>query len=245
MQNSHPHLPSTPTPLSLDDALARAYERAVQRMRSGGLGLAELLAACVTRGDEHPDEKIGPRGTVSPTDPAEPRDDGGPVDRGDPNTSGRATLDELLSVFREPIAWVLGRAERHAQGDPVDLAALDRVGAAFHSRLAWIHSDGVLGEARPRFRAADLLTVAGLIAGSFDPIFAARSSGGLRETFLDALAHVIPLGAAYAPSIPSAPRSASPLGFVELFSGASLPFGAPRPPCAAMPVCCCRHGHLF
>lgn len=68
---------------------------------------------------------------------------------------------ELLRILREPIDWILTVAHRLASGDPDDVAAIDRVRAAFHATLA-------LG----RFiapRPSDVLAVCGILLGALDP----------------------------------------------------------------------------
>jgi hypothetical protein len=227
VQNSNPsHNPSPlPPSESLDEALARAYERAVRRMREGTHGRGSLFAALA---GEPPDENARSRGTAAPHVAAEPHDGDARVDRANPSAGGApVTLDELLPVFREPIEWALARAEHHAQGDPVDLAALDRVRAAYQSRLAWIVSSGLLGEARPNLRPTDVITVAGLLIGSIDPSFAQRVSVGMHEGLADALAELIPLGCG--DGIPHA----------------VTPFGPPPLPRPTVPRCCCRHGQVL
>jgi hypothetical protein len=248
VQNSNPsHNPSSvATAPSIDEeALARAYERARARILAGEQILSGLFGAFAARSDEHPNEKAGPRGSAAPHTAAEPQDGGERTDRGDPPGGGaRVTLDELLPVFREPIEWALARAERHAQGDPLDLAALGRVRAAYQSRLAWIGTGGALGEARPKVRPTDLLTVAGLLVGSIDPSFARRTSVGIRESLLDALAEVIPLGLAYA-SGADAPHPAATFWCVDEIPNATAAFGPPRGPRPVVPTYCCRHGHVL
>jgi hypothetical protein len=67
---------------------------------------------------------------------------------------------ELLLEVREPIEWLLALVRRLATGDPDDVAAIDRITAAFHSRLAC----GGLG-----VRVADMLTGFGILVGALDP----------------------------------------------------------------------------
>ncbi len=238
--NSNPshHLSSAPRAAAIDDeALARAYERARARILAGERTTAtDFFAAFTARADEHPDEKAGPRGQATP----DPRDGSERCDGGE-----RVTLDELLPMFREPIEWALARAERHAQGEPVDLAALARVRAAYQSRLVWIGTGGARGGARPTFRPTDLLTVAGLLVGSIDPSFAQRTSVGVRESLLDALAAVIPLSLAYPPGAMGASHPAATLWYLDEIAGAPAPFGAPNVPRPAMSTCSCRHGHVL
>lgn len=243
MQNSNPsHTPPPPQELS-PETLARAYERAVRRMRKGDHGTGSLFAALI---GESPDASARPRSTTAPQVAAEPHERDARIDHGNPPAGGApVTLDELLPVFREPIEWALARAERHAEGDPVDLAALDRVRAAYQTRLVWIASGGLLGEARPSLRPTDVLTVAGLLIGSIDAGFAQRVSVGMREGLLDALADLIPLGLANAPGSQAAPYPAGQFGCGDGIPHAVTPFGPPPLPRPTVPRCCCRHGQVL
>ena len=68
------------------------------------------------------------------------------------------------------------RAEQHAQGDPVDLAALARVSAAYQSWLAWIGSEATrIDPAQPLVLAnrAVLHYEAGRLRGSLADLDAA------------------------------------------------------------------------
>ena len=67
---------------------------------------------------------------------------------------------ELLLAVREPIEWLLALARRLAADDPDDVAAVDRLTAAFHNRLA-CGSHGVT--------VADMLTAFGIVIGALDP----------------------------------------------------------------------------
>lgn len=66
---------------------------------------------------------------------------------------------ELLLELREPIEWLLALIRRLATGDPESVASIDRLTAAFHSRLAC----GGLG-----VRVADALTAFGILIGALD-----------------------------------------------------------------------------
>lgn len=237
MQNSNPShtLSVVPPPPSLDEALARAYERVRARILAGEPVSGDLLGAFTPRTAE-PIDKARPQAA------AEPRDDGAPRD---PAAGARVTLDELLPVFRGPIEWALARAERHAQGDPVDLAALDRVRAAYQSRLAWIGSSGWLGAERPNLRTTDLLTVAGLFVDSIDPSLLRRASVGTREGLLGALAEMIPLGLAYAPGAAAPAHPAAPVCCGDHIPSAPAPFGPPRASRPVVATCCCGRGHVL
>lgn len=238
MQNSNPsHNPSPiPPPLSLDEALAHAYERARARILAGKQCASDLFAAFTARTDEHPDDKARSHAAT------QPHDDGA---RLDPAGGVRVTLDELLPVFRDPIEWALARAERHAQGDPLDLVALGRVRAAYQSRMAWIGSNGALGAAKPTLRPTDVLTVAGLVIRSIDPSFAQRASIGMREGLLDALAEMIPTGMAYVPGAAAPPHPPGLFWCGDHIPGAPTPFGPPPVSRPVVAICCCRHGHVL
>jgi hypothetical protein len=245
VQNSNPsHNPSPlPSSQSLDEALARAYERAVRRIRKGNHGTGSLFAVLT---GESPDESARPRSTAAPHVAAKPHERDARVDRDEPPTSGTpVTLDELLPVFREPIEWALARAERHAESDPVDLAALDRVRAAYQSLLAWIASSGLLGEARPNLRPTDVLTVAGLLIGSIESGFAQRASVGMREGLLDVLADLILPDLGDAPGSQAVSYPSGPFGCGDAIPHAVTPFGPPPLPRPTVPWCCCRYGHVL
>lgn len=242
MQNSNPshnHSPVSSEPSIDPDALARAYERARARILGGEPKAGDLVAAFIAHGDEHADPKTRPRGQA-----AAPRDSGEAPDSARPDAGERVTLDELLSVFRDPIHWALARAERHAQGDPIDVATVGRVRAAYQSRLVAFGTGGALGDARAKVRPADLLTVAGLLVGSIDPAFAQRASAGARESLLDALAAVIPLGLDHTPSDVGAQPPAATLWLLGEIPETPAPFGPPRPARHAAPSCCCGHHHV-
>ena len=73
---------------------------------------------------------------------------------------------ELLRVIREPVEWILTLAHQLADGDPVDSAAIARLRAAFHARLA----------GRPTgIRKTDLLVVFGLLVSALDPSVVVRA----------------------------------------------------------------------
>ncbi len=232
MQNSNPsHTSPGPAAPSIEhEAFARAYERAA-RILASARSAGDLVAALLGRCDEQPREHARSLGTATAPNHVDASGDSGPrVDHRDaPDNRARLTLDELLSVFREPIEWALARAEQHAQGDPLDLAALDRVRAAHQSWLAWIGSSGALGEARPKLRPTDVITVAGLFIGSIDPSFAQRVAAGAREGLLDALANLVPLGLADAPDEAGAAHPASTFWYIDEIPDAPVPFGTPVP----------------
>jgi hypothetical protein len=111
VQNSNPsHNPSPSTSLS-PETLARAYERAVRRMRKGDHGTGSLFAALT---DESPDASARPRSTTAPQVAAEPHERDARVDHGNPPAGGAAiTLNELLPVPRaDRVGARAGRATR-------------------------------------------------------------------------------------------------------------------------------------
>jgi len=85
---------------------------------------------------------------------------------------------ELLRVIREPVEWILALAHQLADSDPVDVAAIVRLRAAFHARLA----------GRPTgIRKTDLLVVVGLLVSALDPSVVVRA---VSDTIGDGLAAV-------------------------------------------------------
>jgi len=91
---------------------------------------------------------------------------------------------ELLLAVREPIAWVLALARRLATGDPEDLAAIDRLTAAFHS---WLARDGI------GVRKSDALTAFGILLGALDPRVVLASA---TKTIADGVATILSCEAA-------------------------------------------------
>jgi len=96
-----------------------------------------------------------------------------------------------------------------------------------------------------KIRPADLLTVAGLLVGSIDPSFAQRTSVGIRESLIDALAAVLPFGLTYAPRGVAAQHPPAPFWYVDENPCRPAPFGPPRMPRPFATACCCQHGHVF
>lgn len=73
---------------------------------------------------------------------------------------------QLLRAVREPVEWLLGLARRLAGDDPVDIAAVARVHAAFCARL----------RGQPaHVRSSDLFIVLGLLLGALDPSVVLRA----------------------------------------------------------------------
>jgi len=81
---------------------------------------------------------------------------------GDTEPHDEPLLDgaQLLRAARDPIEWLLTLAHRLAAGEPEETAAVDRMRAAFHARLAG-RAIGV--------RMRDVLVVFGLLLGAIDP----------------------------------------------------------------------------
>ena len=99
----------------------------------------------------------GPQATpISRTDPPD-----------DPETAVDAAIEEeplldgedLLRAAREPIEWLLTLAHRLAANDPEEIAAIDRLRAAFHARIAG-RAIGV--------RMSDVLVAFALLVGALD-----------------------------------------------------------------------------
>jgi hypothetical protein len=177
VQTSNPF--SVPFPFSLSDALARAYVRA-QEAHPGTAPSARDIFAAFAQG--HP-----PQGHTGA--PAE----AGAGDGTDPGAiCGLLDVAELLAVMREPIAWVFTLAERRAQGDAVDLATIARVRDAVLHRVDAI-SVGIVAGEPPRIRAADLLTVAGLLVGTLDPSIVRHAVQTLGAGMVEAFGALWPL----------------------------------------------------
>jgi len=146
------------------DALDAAFARAQ----------AELRAAAGRADDGRDlDEEVTKTrdGESRPSDDLEPLLDG----------------DELLHVVRDPVEWLLSLAHRLASGDADDVAAVDRLRAAFHGRLA----------GRPTgVRMNDALTAFGLLVGALDPRVVLES---VTKTIADGVATILSCeGAAFA-----------------------------------------------
>ena len=84
----------------------------------------------------------------------------GSPDTADPHDEPLLDGAQLLRAAREPIEWLLTLAHRLAAGEPEETAAIDRMRAAFHARLAG-RAIGV--------RMRDVLVVFGLLLGALDP----------------------------------------------------------------------------
>jgi hypothetical protein len=95
-----------------------------------------------------------------------PDDGDGDCDADDVDAERLLGGAELLHVVREPVEWLLTLAHRLASSDPEDVAAIDRLRAAFRARLAG-RSIGV--------RVTDALTAFGLLVSALDPSMVLQS----------------------------------------------------------------------
>jgi hypothetical protein len=86
---------------------------------------------------------------------------------------------ELFRAAREPIEWLLTLAHRLATGDSEELAAVDRLRAAFHARLAG-NAWGV--------RMTDVLIVFALLVSSLDATFVRE---GITRSITDGVATLL------------------------------------------------------
>lgn len=230
MQTSNP--PSVPFPYCLSEAFARAYLRAQEAHPGGAPSARDIFAAFAqSRTAEKPGSSAD-AGASAGADPAA--------------VCGLLDMAELFAVMREPIAWAFTLAERRAQGDAVDLAAIARVRDAVLHRVDAIIVGAVVGEP-PLIRAADLLTVASLLVGTLDPAIVRQAVQTLGGSLIDALGVLFPYSAAddadgtpdacctsgaHAPGAPHACCDHITLR-VAPFGSPFAPFGAqhmPRPP---------------
>lgn len=108
-----------------------------------------------------------------------------PVSRGDPSEAtdvdGEPLLDglDLLRAVREPLEWLLTLAHRLAGDEPEEVAAIDRLRAVFHARLAG-RAIGV--------RHSDVLIGFALLIGALDPAIVLE---GVRRTIADGVATLL------------------------------------------------------
>ncbi len=86
---------------------------------------------------------------------------------------------QLLRAVREPVEWLLELARRLAGDDPVDIAAVARVHAAFCARLRGLPA---------HLRSSDLLIVLGLLLTALDPSVVMRA---VADTIGDGLSAVL------------------------------------------------------
>ena len=163
-------------------------------------------------------------------------------DTGHPSdAAGRLELGEVLGVMRDPIEWVFTLAERRAQADPVDIAAIHRLRDAVLHRIDAIIV-GVTSAESPRIRSADLLTVGGFLFDALDPSLLQRALRGVRTGLADALnamlqvelagqvasaAAPFPGGEPTPPTVQSPWYGVTPFGYGAPWPYASVPYGAP------------------
>jgi hypothetical protein len=234
VQNPNP----SQNPFSYPSLLQELLERTFFGARPASAGAAptpgDILGSEAARGDDPADEDTG-----IGDDPAD--------DTGDPGEpADRLELAELLGVMRDPIEWVFTLAERRAQADPVDIAAIHRVRDAVLHRMNAIIVDAVSAES-PRIRSADLLTVGSLLFDAIDPSLVQRVTRGIRTSLSDALnamlevelaGHVAAAAAPvpgqdippsvppwYASAVPVRPMT--PFGYGAPWPYAPVPYGAP------------------
>jgi hypothetical protein len=196
VQNSNPSRNSFSSSL-LQDLLEHTLFGA-RPAPAGAPTPGDMPSAHAAPGDDLADED------ADADDRADTGEDGDPDDDDD---ASRLELAELLAVLRDPIAWVFTLAERHAQGDPIDIAAIHRVREAVVHRV-----NAIIGEVPPdaesaRIRSADLLTVGSHLIGTLDPGFVKRvmQSVGTR------IADVFTAGLQIDPSLAYLGRAAAPV----------------------------------
>jgi hypothetical protein len=202
VQNSNP---SIPFPFCLDETLARAYARAREACAGAEPSSTDIFAAYTAE---------QPQAQANGHDPGA--------------AAAQHDVGEMLDVLRGPIEWVFTLAERRAEGDPVDLAAIHRVRDAVRFRLDSIITGNGAPEDQPRIRATDLWTVASLLIGKLDPAMVKRAALGVGGSITDALAKVLQLDRSLATSVAQ--------------TAASLV--RPRVPRQVASFHCCVDGHL-
>jgi hypothetical protein len=199
VQNSNPSRNSFSSSL-----LQELMERTLFRVRpapGGAPNPGDIAGASAAPGDDRAD------------------DDPGDVDAdiGDPDdAAGRLELAELLGVLRDPIAWVFTLAERHAHGDPIDIAAIHRVHKAVLHRVNSIIGDVPPDDELARIRSADLVTVGSHLLGTLDPSLVQRVMQSVGTRIVDAFTFVLQVDPSLYPG-----RAAAP------FPGLDMPPTAP------------------
>jgi hypothetical protein len=176
VQTSNPF--PVPFPYCLSEALARSYLRAQEAHPGTAPGARDIFAAFAESRGAPANAAAPPEAEASGADPAA--------------VCGLLDMAELLAVMREPIAWVFTLAERRAQGDAVDLAAIVRVRDAILHRVDAFIAGAVPSEP-PRIRTADLLTVASLLVGTLDSAIVRQAVHALGGGLIDALGVLWPL----------------------------------------------------
>lgn len=222
MQNSNPfpNLSSVPFPYCLNEALARAYVHARDASAGAAPSASDIFAAFAR----------GPVQEEPSGDTALDGDDPGAV-------AGQVDIAELVGVMREPIAWAFTLAERRADDDLVDLAAVQRVREAALYRVDAIITGAEPSDA-PRIRATDLFTVASLLVGTVDPAIVQRAAHSIRGAITEALSALLPLAPTIAsefantPHAWSAPHARGPVvppWHGDHFTHAAVPFAGAYP----------------
>ena len=193
MQNSNPfpNLSSVPFPYCVNEAVARAYARARDALAGTAPSARDILAALAQAHALDPEQASGDT-EIDADNPAA--------------VAGAVDIAELLGVLREPIAWVFSVAERRAEGDPVDLAAIQRVSDGAMYRVDAIITGADPSEA-PRIRATDVITVASLLVGTLDPAIIQRATQIIGGGITAAVSAVLPLAPAIASELASTPRA--------------------------------------
>jgi hypothetical protein len=213
--NPSPNLSSVPFPFCLSEALASAYARAREASPGAAPSASDIFGA-YARGNI-PEQPSGASDG--------PGDDAGAVD-------GKVDIAELLGVMRAPIAWVFTLAERRAEDDPVDLAAIQRVRDAALHRVDAVIAGAAAADA-PRIRAADVLTVASLLVGTLDPAIFQHAAQLVGSGLTDALSALLPLAPAIAsefaspPCVSGAPNGHNPVAppwYGDYLAHAAVPF---------------------
>ena len=153
MQND-PHFPCHPSGVALG-ALEEAFQlRPAHSRTTAPRGTAATPAFC-------------PVSRCNPSEGTDPDDE--PVLDG----------PDLLRAVREPLEWLLTLAHRLAGDEPEEVAAIDRLRAAFHARLAG-RAIGV--------RHSDMLIGFALLIGALDPAIVLE---GVRRTIADGVATLL------------------------------------------------------
>ena len=140
-----------------------------------GVALGALEDALLATAHAHTTARRGAAGTPAAC----------PVSRGDPSDAtdldGERLLDglDLLRAVREPLEWLLTLAHRLAGDESEEVAAIDRLRAAFYARLAG-RAIGV--------RHSDVLIGFALLIGALDPAIVLE---GVRRTIADGVATLL------------------------------------------------------